>query len=142
MAAFFPHAVAAAEPAGADSAAPAPAEDKPVAGPPADDPSLFESRVRPVLAQYCLSCHGPEKKKGDLDLSKFQQAKPGKAKDVWQEVASRMHDKEMPPEKKPQPSEEQRKAVVAGWRSRSACAQIDCHKIASDETSASTAATS
>lgn len=33
-----------------------------------DDPRavFFETRVRPVLAEHCYSCHGPEKQKGGL----------------------------------------------------------------------------
>src|SRR5262245_47145563 len=38
---------------------------------PAADPKLvefFESKVRPVLAEHCFSCHGPEKQRGDVRL--------------------------------------------------------------------------
>jgi mono/diheme cytochrome c family protein len=31
--------------------------------------SFFEKRIAPLLQQRCLSCHRPDKKKGDLDLS-------------------------------------------------------------------------
>jgi mono/diheme cytochrome c family protein len=39
----------------------------------ADDPTpedvrFFEARVRPLLAERCFKCHGPEKQKGDLRL--------------------------------------------------------------------------
>jgi mono/diheme cytochrome c family protein len=30
---------------------------------------LFKSRVRPILAENCLACHGGKEKKGDFDLS-------------------------------------------------------------------------
>src|SRR5262249_24182785 len=30
--------------------------------------AFFESQVRPVLAENCFSCHGPEKQKGGLRL--------------------------------------------------------------------------
>src|SRR5258708_37821434 len=29
---------------------------------------FFESKVRPILADRCLECHGPEKQKGNLRL--------------------------------------------------------------------------
>src|SRR5262245_422694 len=38
---------------------------------PAADPKLvefFESKVRPVLAEHCFSCHGPEKQRADVRL--------------------------------------------------------------------------
>ncbi len=34
----------------------------------ADDLAFFETRVRPVLAEHCFACHGPEKQKGGLRL--------------------------------------------------------------------------
>ena len=34
----------------------------------ADDAEFFESKVRPVLASRCVSCHGPEKQKAGLRL--------------------------------------------------------------------------
>ena len=33
-----------------------------------DDLKFFEARVRPLLAEHCFKCHGPEKQKGDLRL--------------------------------------------------------------------------
>ncbi|MCI0680786.1 MAG: PSD1 and planctomycete cytochrome C domain-containing protein [Gemmataceae bacterium] len=39
--------------------------------PPPADPKLldfFEAKVRPVLAEHCYSCHGPEKQRGDVRL--------------------------------------------------------------------------
>lgn len=50
------------------------AEDVPAGAkpnfPPADAKAIefFESKVRPVLADRCLECHGPEKQKGNLRL--------------------------------------------------------------------------
>ncbi|HND52744.1 MAG TPA: PSD1 and planctomycete cytochrome C domain-containing protein, partial [Pirellulaceae bacterium] len=32
----------------------------------ADQEKFFESKVRPVLAQHCLKCHGPKKQRGEL----------------------------------------------------------------------------
>src|SRR5579863_2114729 len=46
-----------------------PTEANPAADPP--DPKaieFFESRIRPILADRCLECHGPEKQKGNLRL--------------------------------------------------------------------------
>jgi hypothetical protein len=100
----------------------------------ADEAPAFDSQVRPVLTQYCLSCHGPEKKKGDLDLSLLLPEKAGEAKDVWQEVASRLATREMPPEAKPQPTDDQRRLVVHWVEKSVGLSKTDCAKIASDET--------
>ncbi|MDB6139037.1 MAG: Planctomycete cytochrome, partial [Verrucomicrobiaceae bacterium] len=32
----------------------------------AEDTDFFEKKVRPLLAEHCLECHGPEKHKGGL----------------------------------------------------------------------------
>ena len=102
---------------------------------PPSSPS-FEGQVQPVVAEYCVSCHGPEKKKGDLDLSVFKtSAKAAAAKEIWQNVASRLRDGDMPPKKaKHQPTAEERKAVLAWVEKAVGKAQVDCSKIASDET--------
>ena len=34
----------------------------------AEDFSFFESKVRPLLVERCIECHGAEKQKGDLRL--------------------------------------------------------------------------
>ena len=33
-----------------------------------EDVRFFETRIRPLLAEKCLKCHGPDKQKGDLRL--------------------------------------------------------------------------
>ena len=33
---------------------------------------FFETQVRPVLAEQCYKCHGPEKQKGDLRVDSLQ----------------------------------------------------------------------
>src|SRR5581483_4169334 len=33
---------------------------------------LFEEKVRPVLAEHCFSCHGPQKQKGGIRLDSRQ----------------------------------------------------------------------
>jgi hypothetical protein len=45
-------------------------DDQPAAGAAADPKAVefFENRVRPLLAERCLECHGPEKQKANLRL--------------------------------------------------------------------------
>jgi cytochrome c553 len=38
------------------------------AGPGPDRAAFFENKVRPLLAEHCISCHGPQKQKGGLRL--------------------------------------------------------------------------
>ena len=42
-----------------------PADESP---PTPDQVRFFETKVRPVLAENCFKCHGPEKQKGGLRL--------------------------------------------------------------------------
>jgi hypothetical protein len=52
----------------------------PAEAPPATSPEgveFFESKVRPVLAENCFACHGPEKQKGGLRLDSRSAALKG-----------------------------------------------------------------
>ncbi len=79
----------------------------------------YEERIRPILQEFCNRCHSTEKHKGDLDLERFatlvdMQKEPL----VWQEVVEQMKSGEMPPKEKPQPSADQ-KAALLGWVEKS-----------------------
>src|SRR5262245_56466928 len=37
----------------------------------------FETRIRPILAEHCFKCHGPEKQKGGLRLDLRDRAMAG-----------------------------------------------------------------
>jgi mono/diheme cytochrome c family protein len=82
-----------------------------------DEPPLerdFDELVRPFLKQNCLSCHGPEKPKGKLDLSMYTSV-PSIVKEyrVWRLVRERLEAEEMPPaEANRQPRAEERHALV------------------------------
>jgi len=74
----------------------------------------FEATVKPLLSKYCFNCHG-EKKKGDLDLRVYSDvAAVQRDRAVFEKVLKNLHAHEMPPEKKPQPSPEERK-LIADW---------------------------
>ncbi|MBN9118986.1 MAG: PSD1 domain-containing protein [Planctomycetes bacterium] len=55
-------------------ARPVPAADP---QPAPEDVRFFETRVRPVLAEKCFKCHGPEKQRGDLRLDTAEGVKKG-----------------------------------------------------------------
>ena len=84
----------------------------------------FEKNVMPLLTQYCYGCHG-EKKKGDLDLRIYQdEASVVRDKQVFEKVIKNLQAHEMPPEKKPQPTPEERELITA-WI-QSALFPCDC----------------
>jgi mono/diheme cytochrome c family protein len=103
---------------------------------PPDASASFEKQVRPVIVENCLACHNPEKKKGDVDLSRFETTDKAMAsEEVWRDVADRLRARDMPPRKaKKQPTEDDRKAILAWIDSHVARGDSDCTKIATDKT--------
>jgi mono/diheme cytochrome c family protein len=84
----------------------------------------FESLVRPFVAKNCISCHGNEKHKRDLNLESFISATTLiEERDHWDDVVTKLRHREMPPDEEPQPPEHQRQAV-AEWLARE-LARID-----------------
>jgi mono/diheme cytochrome c family protein len=74
----------------------------------------FATHVRPIVAKYCVGCHGEKKQSGELNLEKFGDAGAVvKDHETWETVKQRLQRKEMPPKNKPQPTEAERKTVIA-----------------------------
>src|SRR2546430_2153141 len=74
----------------------------------------FEKDVRPLLTKYCLECHSTEVKKGGLDLERFGTVADAR-KDLkpWQSMIEQLEAGEMPPKKKPQPTADEKKQLLA-----------------------------
>ena len=75
----------------------------------------FVGTVRPFIDTYCLDCHGPEKPKGDLDLSPYAGAE-SVARDLqrWELVLERLEAGDMPPRKATQhPTPVQTREIIA-----------------------------
>ena len=78
----------------------------------------YEARTRPVLQQFCLSCHSTEKQDGDLDLERFANLRDvRRGTKAWLKVVEMLDNSEMPPEDSKQPSVEQ-KLQMRGWVDR------------------------
>lgn len=69
----------------------------------------FETTIRPLLREFCLTCHSTEKQKGELDLERFATvASIRKQTEVWEHVLDQLATGEMPPKTaKPMPPESQ-----------------------------------
>jgi hypothetical protein len=78
----------------------------------------FAGHVHPFLERYCFSCHGPEKKKASLDLSRDSTVTAVRNNTrQWELVLGKLQTQEMPPEKwKHQPRPEERAAIIAWIR--------------------------
>ena len=74
--------------------------------------------VRPLIEASCLSCHGPQKQKGELNLATWlanPMAAGGPA--VWRSVISQVRNLEMPPENAKRPlTETERTRLVTELR--------------------------
>jgi hypothetical protein len=91
----------------------------------------FRETVRPFLEAYCLRCHGPQKPKGDIDLSVFKSA-DDVTSDLarWEGVLEQLEAGSMPPAKaKPRPSAAKRETVIA-WIS--ALRELEARRNAGD----------
>ena len=65
----------------------------------------LDAVVRPFFAAHCVSCHGPEKVRGDfrVDTLPLDYDSP-KVMARWEEVMSRIDSGEMPPKARPRPA--------------------------------------
>jgi hypothetical protein len=74
----------------------------------------FRDTVRPFLHAYCVECHGPDKQRGNLDLSAFATTETvAKEPRRWKLVLDQLQAETMPPEKaKRQPMTAARREVV------------------------------
>ena len=85
---------------------PEPATRKPSGTPEtekAEAAATFHNQIAPLLAKYCINCHGGEKPKAGLNLATVSDpAAIAKNRKVWERVAANVESGEMPPVGKPQ----------------------------------------
>ncbi len=72
----------------------------------------FGTDVKPFVTRYCIECHAGKEARGQLDLKAILTGDVAKHYKAWEAVAERLHSREMPPEDKPQPSEEERLKIL------------------------------
>src|ERR1041384_1425246 len=80
----------------------------------------FAREVRPLLESRCGKCHGPQKKKGDVDFSRSVL----RDRKLWKKALLQVEGNEMPPEGEPPLTAEQRATLVRGMGP--AAAFVDC----------------
>lgn len=96
----------------------------------ADEPVKAEIALAPnvqaLLKEFCADCHNPEKHKGDLDLLPLME-KPnlGEHRADWEKIVEALESREMPPQKKPQPSDAERERLVK--HVDGLLSQVDCN---------------
>jgi len=80
---------------------------------PSRNEAAFEKSVRPVLRDYCVTCHSTEKQKGELDLERFTTVASIKNQtEVWGQVLDQLATGEMPPKSAKQMSADQQQQLT------------------------------
>lgn len=75
----------------------------------------FDLAIRPLLRDYCVTCHSTDKQEGELDLERFLTLEQVKRHaDVWERVQEQLALGEMPPKDAKQLSTEH-KTLMVEW---------------------------
>lgn len=79
---------------------------------------VFETDVKPLLAKYCVDCHGPDAQEGEIRFDRMP-TDPVTAENPerWHDVLNQISAGEMPPQNSDQPSPEDRQ-IVSDWLQR------------------------
>lgn len=77
----------------------------------------FEQSIRPLLRDYCVTCHSTQKQEGELDLQRFTSIEQvRKQPEVWEHVLEQLSLGEMPPKDAKQLSVEQNRQLTSWVR--------------------------
>jgi len=95
--------------------------DEPALAPIAANAPLpaFVEDVQPLLTKYCFECHRGEKAKGGLAFDTFRDERTAIGRpQTWEKVLDNLESGLMPPEGKPQPTNNERALVIRWIESR------------------------
>jgi len=70
------------------------------------------SSPRRLVDRYCVTCHNERLKTADLRLDRLDVDNPGAGAEVWEKVVRKVHTGTMPPSNMPQPSPDDRRALL------------------------------
>ncbi|TVQ00754.1 MAG: DUF1592 domain-containing protein [Planctomycetaceae bacterium] len=95
----------------------------------------YERRVLPIIRDKCIECHSGEQPDGEFDLAKYTDGNSAvEGGDVWERVARRVRQNEMPPQGSPGLNDRQKSSFHRWVDSRPN--QDLCRQLATDETQA------
>ena len=78
------------------------------------DPTDLKERATRILNNNCVSCHGPEKQKGDVQLNDLESIDAVDLQSLFINMKEVVHFREMPPEESKQLTNTER-TVLLGW---------------------------
>src|SRR5262245_43244301 len=70
------------------------------------------SSPRGLVDRYCVTCHNERLKTADLRLDRLDVDNPGAEAEIWEKVVRKVHTGTMPPSNVPQPSQDDRRALL------------------------------
>jgi hypothetical protein len=77
------------------------------------DAQAFRQNVEPLLAKFCVKCHGGDEPKGELALAGYlERASIAADRETWDKIEKRLRAGEMPPEDATQPSQAERQQII------------------------------
>ena len=77
--------------------------------------SHFENIIQPFTQKHCISCHGPDKDKGDFRIDELMNTgliRTEADAEHWQEVLDQINTGEMPPSDEEQPTRQEMTAMI------------------------------
>ena len=93
---------------------------------PAIADTTYETKVLPLVAKYCGSCHGAKEGTAGLSLLAFKrQADVLRSRSEWEKVSQNISSAHMPPQGTPQPTQAERD-LMTGWID-STLSKSDCN---------------
>ena len=85
------------------------ADEPKIAQTPSIDTAAYEKQIKPLLQQYCISCHGATNPAAGVNLTSYADvAAIQRDQTTWRKVLAQVRGRTMPPARLPQPSPEQR----------------------------------
>ncbi len=78
-----------------------------------DHSSVAISSKLAVVDKFCISCHNPQERKGDMDLEAIRFDDVLQHAEIWENVITRLQSRQMPPPDRKRPNEATYEALVA-----------------------------
>ena len=82
------------------------------------DPAELKDKALKVMENYCVSCHGEKKKKGDIRLDQLETIDPVDLQKLYSLAKEAVHFEDMPPEKADQPKNAEREVLMTWLESQ------------------------
>lgn len=76
------------------------------------NPTALEDRATQILGRYCVSCHGPNKQEGEVQLSALETIDAVDRQTLFGKMQEVIHLADMPPKEAKQPSDAERKILL------------------------------